>query len=223
VISRARLLAVYRALHRTHGPQHWWPGDGPFEVMVGAVLTQNTTWAGTARAIGHLRQAGALEAGALLALDPDRLAQMLRPARYGNLKAGRLRALCAWYLARGGHAALAQHDTAALRSDLLGVRGIGPETADDILLYAFGRPVFVIDAYTRRLLSRLGLVDGREPYERLRAALEAVLGPDPELYGEFHALIVAHGKGLCRPRPACSACGLRRRCPGRVRAGPGPR
>ena len=212
-----RLRAVYRRLLARHGPQHWWPARTPFEVVVGAVLTQNTAWLNVERAIANLDAAGALAPEPLLALPQARLAELLRPSGYFNVKAGRLRAVVAWYRDAGGHARLRRQSTHRLRDALLGLNGVGPETADDILLYAFARPVFVIDAYTRRLLARLGLARGDEPYETLRAAFEHALGADVALFNEYHALIVAHAKHHCRPRPRCDACPLRTLCPAAAR------
>jgi endonuclease-3 related protein len=207
------LPAVYRQLYATHGPQHWWPAQTPFEVMVGAVLTQNTAWHNVERAIANLRAHDRLDAGRIVATRRDHLAGWLRPSGYFNIKAARLKNLCRWYLDSGGYAALRQRDTASLRIALLGVNGIGHETADDILLYAFARPVFVIDAYTRRLLARLALCAGDEPYEVLRQTIECTLEPDTAVYQEYHALIVRHAKDHCRVRPLCAGCVLRRRCP----------
>lgn len=206
------LRAVFQRLFEHYGPQHWWPGDTPFEVMVGAVLTQNTAWTNVERAIHNLKANDALDPAAIVAACHEDLAAWLRPSGYFNVKAERLRGFCAWYLQRGGFEVLSKTPTAALRGELLAVKGIGPETADDILLYAFERPVFVIDAYTRRLFSRLGHVQGDEPYEDLRACFEQKLrGTDAErvaLYNEYHALIVRHAKEACRPRPVCTACPL---------------
>ncbi|MEZ5541924.1 MAG: endonuclease [Pseudomonadota bacterium] len=210
---RWTLAEVYARLFAAFGPQHWWPAQSPFEVMVGAILTQNTAWQNVERAIANLRARDRLDAARISATRRDHLAAWLRPSGYFNIKAARLHNFCRWYLDSGGYAALARHDTAALRAALLGVNGIGPETADDILLYAFTRPVFVIDAYTRRLLARLGLYRGDEPYEDLRLAIETVLGPDTDLYGEYHALIVRHAKQHCRVRPLCAGCVLRGACP----------
>ncbi len=207
-----QLCAVYHALLERYGPQHWWPGETPFEVMVGAVLTQNAAWANVARAIDRLKAAACLDPRAILDCDPEELADLLRPSGYFNVKAARLSALCAWYLEAGGMAALAQWPTDRLRHELLRVKGVGPETADDILLYAFERPVFVIDAYTRRLFSRLGLIQGQEDYEVLRRAFEAALGPDVPVYNEYHALIVRQAKEVCRTRPQCERCPVRGRC-----------
>lgn len=210
------LRQVYAALYRTYGPQHWWPGDTPFEVMVGAVLTQNTAWSNVEKAIDNLKAHQALDPAAILHTHAATLAVWLKPSGYFNIKARRLKNFCAWYLAAGGLAPLHKRDTPTLRKALLGVNGIGPETADDILLYAFERPVFVIDAYTRRLFSRLQLVTGEESYEELRHYFEQGLGRSAgkvALFNEYHALIVAHAKQVCRSKPLCAACCLRRRCP----------
>lgn len=207
------LLEAYRRLDDAWGPQHWWPGESVLEIMVGAVLTQNTAWSNVERAIANLKAAGALSMQALLALPLDELAALIRPAGYFNVKARRLRALLEWVWEAGGVEALSGWTDEKLRSGLLGVHGVGPETADDILLYAFGRPVFVIDAYTRRILGRLGLIDPTMGYEHLRVAIEAELGADVPLFNQFHALIVAHGKEVCRPRPRCERCVLADDCP----------
>lgn len=213
------LREVYELLYRAHGPQSWWPAKTPFEVMVGAVLTQNTAWTNVEKAIANLHAAEVMEAERLLAVPVAQLAEWLRPAGYFNVKAQRLRNFCAWYVAAGGYAGLRRQETGRLREELLSVKGIGPETADDILLYAFHRPVFVIDAYTRRVFSRLGLVSGGETYEQLRARVEQALTPtEPDqkarvtLFNEYHALIVRHGKEVCRTQPRCIQCGLRAHC-----------
>ncbi len=208
-----RLRAVYRRLFDRYGPQHWWPARTPFEVVVGAVLTQNTAWRNVERAIANLDAAGALDPDALLALPHARVASLLRPSGYFNVKAQRLRAVCRWIVGHGGMGRLRHWPTARLRAALLDVHGVGPETADDILLYAFGRPVFVVDAYTRRLFARLGLLDGDPGYEALRAAFERALGPDTPLFNAYHALIVRHGKAHCGVRPRCDGCCLRTLCP----------
>jgi len=209
---------VYERLYGHFGPQHWWPGDSPFEVMVGAILTQNTAWNNVEKAIINLKANGALSPEAILATPHERLADWLRPSGYFNIKAERLQGFCRWFQEAGRLPRLARLQTKALRHALLSVRGVGPETADDMLLYAFNRPVFVIDAYTRRLFSRLGLISGEEGYETLRAQLEDHFGRGAEqvpLYNEYHALIVAHAKDFCRKRPLCKGCPLARRCPAR--------
>ncbi|HEB60126.1 MAG TPA: endonuclease [Gammaproteobacteria bacterium] len=215
--GRYTIATAYTALLRCWGPQHWWPGDTPFEIMVGAVLTQNTAWTNVERAIANLKRHRALSARAILAVPADTLAEWLRPSGYFNVKAKRLKALCAWY--RDNARRIRYMDTVELRHALLAVHGIGPETADDILLYAWERPVFVIDAYTRRLFSRLGIIDGDESYETLRGLFENRLRRRRDrvaVFNEYHALIVRHAKDVCRPRPRCEQCCLRRGCPSRV-------
>lgn len=211
-LKREDLQRIYRRLYRHYGPQHWWPGESVFEIMIGAVLTQNAAWSNVERAIANLRAAGWLTLDALLAADEGELAEALRPSGYFNIKTRRLLNLCRHLQAAGGEAAWAACDTAALRQTLLSVNGVGPETADDILLYAFERPVFVIDAYTRRLLRRQGLARGDEPYEALRAAFERTLGPDVRLFNEYHGLIVQHAKQACGAKPRCSDCCLAAEC-----------
>jgi endonuclease-3 related protein len=211
-LDAQRLLDAYRALRSAYGAQNWWPAQDPFEVMVGAVLTQNTAWTNVERALLRLGARVELTAEAILGLPPGELAECIRPAGYFNVKARRLRAFCASVLEGGGTDRLSRLGTRELRRRLLGIHGVGPETADDILLYAFDRPVFVVDAYTRRIFGRLGMLAGTEGYEAIRAAFEAALGPDASLYNEYHALIVRHGKDVCRTRPRCAACCLRTRC-----------
>ena len=212
------LNAVYHLLYDTHGPQHWWSGETPFEIMVGAILTQDTAWTNVEKAIANLLAHDRLDAGKIVAARKDHLANWLRPSGYFNVKAERLKNFCRWYLEAGGFRALSRMDTAPLRVALLSVKGVGPETADDMLLYAFERPVFVIDAYTRRLFGRLGLFDGKEDYDTLRVAIESVLGPETALFNEYHALIVHHAKEVCRARPRCGDCVLFDRCPARLLA-----
>lgn len=212
-LDTAQVERVFERLFDAYGEQHWWPADTPFEVMLGAILTQNTSWQNVEKALDRLRGAVLLDAESLLSMPREVLADHLRPAGYYNLKAGRLAAFLAWYCEQGGYAALNALETTELRSGLLGVHGIGPETADDMLLYAFGRPVFVIDAYTRRLFGRLGMLPPDAPYESLRAAFETAIPADAGHYGEWHALIVAHAKSACRSRPVCADCPLRGQCP----------
>ncbi len=211
---RDDLYWIYNALLSRYGPQHWWPADTPFEVMVGAVLTQNTSWINVERSIQALRDADHLHPTAIATADHVALAAWLRPVGYFNVKARRLQDFCRWYLTQGEESRLAALPTASLRAALLSVKGVGPETADDMLLYAFGRPVFVIDAYTRRLLVRFGMAQGDEPYEVLRTFFEEALDADATIYNEYHALIVQHAKDTCRKRQArCSICPVSLRCP----------
>jgi len=203
------LRAVHDRLLEAHGAQAWWPAETAFEVMLGAILTQNTAWTNVERALARLARRCPLEVDALLALPEAELADAIRPAGYFNVKAKRLRAFCAAFAAAGGQDALAALDTAALRETLLAIHGVGAETADDMLLYAFERPVFVVDAYTRRLFTRLGLLTGKEDYETVRTRFEQEFGPDAALFNEYHALIVRHAKEICRSRaPRCADCCL---------------
>jgi endonuclease III related protein len=190
----AVLKAIYARLYAAYGPQSWWPARSSFEVMVGAVLVQNTSWANVERAIAGLRRERRLTLERLVALAPEELCAHLRPAGCARVKVTRLLNLLSFLNAHGGVRALSRVPTARLRSGLLAVHGIGPETADSILLYAFGRPVFVVDAYARRLLERHRFPEAAAPYEDLRAFFEDRLPPDAALYNEYHALIVALGK-----------------------------
>jgi len=213
VRTRIPISRVYARLFAANGKQNWWPGDTAFEVMVGAVLTQNTAWANVEKAIANLKKAGALSPRAIVKAHPRRLAGWLKPSGYFNVKARRLRAMCRWLIEQGGLRKIARLPTHELRRALLAVYGIGPETADDILLYAFHRPVFVIDAYTRRIFQRLRVIEGDEDYETLRRVFEDALNSDAQIFNEYHALIVAHGKDVCRHRPICQNCCLAEYCP----------
>lgn len=193
--------------------------------MVGAVLTQNTAWVNVERGLERLaaRLGGSAELGPeqILALPEADLAETLRPVGYFNVKAQRLRSFCEEYLQAGGLDGLGRLETQALRHRLLAIHGVGPETADDMVLYAFERPVFVVDAYTRRLGGRLGLLDADAGYETIRHGFEYALGPDVPLFNEYHALIVRHAKDVCRSKPRCAGCCLRGLCPFPVAQGPG--
>ncbi len=181
--------------------------------MLGAILTQNTAWTNVERALDQLRAQIPLRPESVLALAEPVLAELIRPSGYFNVKARRLRSFCAALIEAGGESALAALPTEQLRGWLLAINGIGPETADDILLYAFERPVFVVDAYTRRLFRRLGLIAGDESYEHIRQQVETALGPDAFCFNEFHALIVRHAKDRCRARkPGCEVCLLSQGC-----------
>ena len=220
--SGALPLEAHRLLLARYGPLGWWPAESPLEVCVGAILTQNTAWSNAERALGNLRAAGLLgDARALLALPEARLAGLLRPAGSFRVKARRLRALLRWILARGDgdpRAAL-RGDPARIRADLLAVHGVGPETADALLLYAGGHPVFVVDAYARRVAGRHGWRDPGEDHDRMRAWFESGLPRDPRVLNELHAEIVTVGKEHCRPVPRCDGCPLEPLLP---RGGPLP-
>ena len=210
-------MALYQGMLRSYGAQQWWPADTPFEVAVGAVLTQNTNWNNVERALENLRAKGVLSLPGILQLPAEQLAALIRPSGYYNIKAQRLRALCQFLQAAGGLDQLKNRGTAGARPALLSVKGVGPETADDILLYAMDLPVFVIDVYTRRLLARYGLARGDETYEELREGFERALPADVTLFKQYHALIVEHAKSACRKIPACDSCGLHGHCARRIR------
>jgi endonuclease-3 related protein len=207
------LQGLYEQLRSHYGAQPWWPAETPFEVAVGAVLTQNAAWSNVERAIDRLKAEGLLSLEALLAAPADVLAEAIRPSGYYNIKAQRLRNLCELLAANGGLEGLGGQALQDQRRKLLEVKGIGPETADDILLYAQDQPVFVIDTYTRRLLQRYRWADGDEPYEVLREGFESALGADVEMFQQYHALIVIHAKEACRKRPVCPGCALLTGCP----------
>jgi endonuclease III related protein len=209
-MKQQQLMVVYQRLIGAYGDQSWWPADSSFEVMVGAVLTQNTAWTNVEKAISNLKHADSLTLEGLLALSDEALAQLIRPSGYFNIKTKRLKNLCLWMAENGGESKLAAVDTGTLRSSLLQVNGVGPETADDILLYAFARPVFVIDTYTRRLFSKLCLIQGSEPYEDLRQIFEAELEADVSLFNQYHALIVRHAREKCQQRADCRHCDVER-------------
>ncbi len=206
----AELPEVYRVLRTAFGHQRWWPGETPFEVMIGAILTQNTAWTNVEKAIANLKKNGQLSFGALCRLPASRLSKMIRPAGYFNVKARRLKCFVE-FLARecGGDLSLLRaQPMPVLREKLLGVNGIGPETADSILLYALDKKSFVIDAYTRRIFSRHGLMAEDEHYEAWREALMRALPPSLGLYNDYHAQIVQTAKTFCRKKPRCGECPL---------------
>ena len=202
----AGLAGLYETLLAEYGPQGWWPARTPFEMTVGAILTQNTAWSNVEKAIDALRSEAYLNPARMARARTATLARLVRPAGYFNQKAARLREWAKVYAARWRALSRGRIAIGELRGELLSVSGIGPETADSILCYALGRPVFVIDAYTRRVLARMGFVAGDEPYEELRAWCESRLPADPGVLGEFHALLVRHAKEHCRKRPACDGC-----------------
>ena len=210
--SGSGLRTVQDRLAAAYGSQDWWPAREPFEMMAGALLTQRTTWRNAERAIASLRREGVLSPEALALVPVSRLETLVRTAGTFRTKAARLRALARWYVNVGGRDALAARSTASLRSELLALPGIGPETADDILVYAFARPVFVVDAYARRILSRYGWAQGDEPYEQLSASVAHAIGADAARLGELHALLVEHGKRHCRRTPQCTGCPLAAQC-----------
>lgn len=208
---RQRLTEIYERLFEHFGPQYWWPGETPFEVCVGAILTQNTSWQNVKKAIDNLKAANILSPRAMSHMSESSLAELIRPAGYYNIKANRLKAFINFLIQefRGDLDAMFKTPLEELRDHLLSIRGIGPETADSILLYGGRLPTFVVDAYTLRALSRHGLIFEDATYEDVRGMFMDNLPIDVQLYNEFHALWVALGKHYCKKtRPLCSGCPL---------------
>ena len=207
-----KLLMMYNKLHRHFGPQNWWPAESPFEVMVGAILTQNTSWSNVEKAIDCLKNKRLLSVTAMLRIPKAKLAASIKPAGYYNIKSGRLKDYLRYFLKeyKGRVKKMRLTDTHDLRAELLSVRGIGPETADSILLYALEKPVFVIDAYTKRILSRHGFFKDDIAYQEAQSFFMTNLKKDVKLFNEFHALLVNLAKSYCRKRrPLCEKCPLR--------------
>jgi endonuclease-3 related protein len=206
------LLRYYEVMSGALGPMHWWPAKTPFEVIVGAILTQSTAWGNVERAIANLRSARLLTPSAMFRVRVTRLAALVRPSGYFRQKAKKLKAFVRFLRTeyRGSLDRMFSTPTSELREKLLAVHGIGPETADSILLYAGNHPVFVVDAYTHRIFGRHGITDGKADYEKVRTFIESSIPLRPELFNEFHALIVNTGKNWCRKRaPRCEKCPLR--------------
>jgi endonuclease-3 related protein len=206
------LMDYYAAMSQSLGPMRWWPARTPFEVIVGAILTQNTSWGNVERAIANLRSAQMLRPSAIADARTSKLATLVRPSGYFRQKAKKLKAFVRFLKQEYGGSLKRMFDTPTeiLREQLLAVHGIGPETADSILLYAGNHPVFVVDAYTHRIFGRHGITNGEPEYESVRALIETALPRDSQLYNEFHALIVNTGKNWCRKKdPRCAECPLR--------------
>ncbi|HSV95744.1 MAG TPA: endonuclease III domain-containing protein [Spirochaetota bacterium] len=209
----ASLAAIYRALLARYGPQHWWPGETDFEIAIGAILAQNVSWTNVEKAIGRLKEEKLLAPRALHRIPGETLALLIRPTGYYNQKAKKLRNFLDWF-ARYGYsfARLRALDTGRLRSELLTVNGIGPETADSILLYALEKKVFVVDAYTFRIFGRIGMLRGGEGYDEVQRLFHRRFRAGTREYNEYHALIVNHGKYFCKKTPLCGECCLARLC-----------
>jgi endonuclease III related protein len=210
MITGETLTEIYDLLYAAFGPQHWWPGETPFEIITGAILTQNTSWSNVEKAIRRLKSSAMLTAEMLHRIDLSQLAELIRPAGYYNIKAKRLKSFVDWLFDNydGALTNLERVNTEQLRAELLAVKGIGRETADSILLYALGRPIFVVDAYTARITVRHGLIEPDADYEQLRKLFESNLPQDTQLYNEYHALLVRAGKEFCKPKARCPGCPL---------------
>jgi len=211
-LKAAQLRRVYTTLRKAFGHQKWWPGDTPFEVMIGAILTQNTAWTNVEKAILNLKKAGKLSFKTLRRISEKELAQLIRPAGYFNVKADRLKCFMDFLdrECQGDLLKLKRETMPVLREKLLAVKGIGPETADSILLYALDKTSFVIDAYTKRIFSRHGLAKDHETYQRWREIFTRALPENRDLYNDFHAQIVRTAKEHCRKVPRCERCPLER-------------
>ncbi|HEY97106.1 MAG TPA: hypothetical protein G4O16_02875 [Dehalococcoidia bacterium] len=204
------LLDTYGKLLARYGPQHWWPAEEPFEVIVGAILTQSAAWINVEKAIKNLKKAGPLTPKALRNLTAEEITDLVYPSGYYNVKARKLKAFVSWLGEKydDSLSGLFSKNTANLREELLLVYGIGEETADSIILYAADKPVFVIDAYTRRFINRRGLKPATESYTAYQALFMKHLPADSQLFNEYHALLVTLGKDVCRKNPACARCCL---------------
>jgi len=210
-IKAEDLLRVYHKLRKTFGHQSWWPGETPFEVMIGAILTQNTSWTNVEKAIRNFKKAGLLSFLKMKKLSHGRLAQLIRPAGYYNVKADRIRSFLRFFQLKyqGSVLKMRKEDLPTARENLLRVKGIGPETADSILLYALDKPVFVIDAYTKRIFSRHRLAKAGDSYDEWKGIFEKALPAKTSLFNDYHAQIVRLAKEFCRTRPRCEGCPLK--------------
>ncbi|HID15541.1 MAG TPA: endonuclease III domain-containing protein [Candidatus Atribacteria bacterium] len=205
------LLRYFNKMYNHFGPLNWWPGDSPFEVMVGAVLTQNTSWSNVEKAISNLKQKGYLDPYKILDLSLKELAEIVKPSGFFNVKAKRLKSLIYFFVKEydADIRKMLKDDLFSLRKKLLSVNGIGKETADSILLYALNKPILVIDAYTKRIFSRHGIISEEMDYDDLQSFFMRHLPQDVSLYNEYHAQIVLTGKTYCRKKPLCEKCPLK--------------
>ncbi|MDD5005006.1 MAG: endonuclease III domain-containing protein [Candidatus Omnitrophica bacterium] len=207
-----KILRIYKKLYKSFGKQYWWPAKTKLEVIIGAMLTQNTAWSNVEKAIGNLRKNKKLSFKKLYKIKTDKLAVLIKPAGYFNIKAKRLKNLLEFIKSRynGNLENMQRENTQALRGQLLSVNGVGPETADSILLYALDKPVFVVDAYTKRIFSKIGIISSNATYEDIQEFFMNNLKRDTYLFNEYHALIVKLGKDYCKKnRPNCKACPIK--------------
>jgi len=204
-------MEIYRKLYKAYGPRHWWPGETSFEVMVGAILTQNTSWKNVEKAIQKLKAKGVLNPQGVFRLKRSQLAPLIKSSGYYRIKADRLKSFIDFLFGQydGNIRRMKKERLEELRERLLDVKGVGPETADSILLYGLKKPIFVVDAYTKRILSRHGVVSEKAPYEEVQRLFMDYLPHDEKLFNEYHALIVQVGKMVCKKSPRCDSCPLK--------------
>jgi endonuclease III related protein len=205
------LMKIYRTLYQAYGPRHWWPGETPFEVMVGAILTQNTSWRNVEKAIQHLKGKGVLNIEGIHQLKKSDLASLIKSSGYYRIKADRLKAFVNYLFEdySGNIKRMRKEELETLRQKLLRVKGIGPETADSILLYGLGKPIFVVDAYTKRVLLRHGMISEKASYGEIQRLFMDHLPHDEKLFNEYHALFVHLGKTVCKKTPRCDICPIK--------------
>jgi len=207
------LFKIYKVLLDSYGPQHWWPAETRYEVVVGAVLTQNTSWKNVEKAIRNLKNEDLIDEIKILNIDEDVLKALIKPAGFYNIKAKRLKNITKYIVENyktTEHMARSNKGLKELRKELLSIKGIGPETADSILLYALDRESFVVDAYTKRIFSRLNIINEKMSYDEIKKVFEANLPKDLQIYKEYHALIVEHAKRVCKKNPLCDNCPIKK-------------
>ncbi|MCU0820979.1 MAG: endonuclease III domain-containing protein [Spirochaetes bacterium] len=210
------LNKIYRALLKTYGPQYWWPGDTPFEISIGAILTQNVSWKNVETAIGNLKAEKLITPKTLYGAPDKKIAPLIRPTGYYNQKTKKIKNFLGWFKRYNfSFARLEKIEPAVLRQELLSINGIGPETADSILLYAISKKIFVVDAYTKRIFGRIGFFSEKSTYHEIQDFFHGHFRGDVSDYNEFHALIVKHGKDVCRTKPLCGECCIKEVCMGR--------
>jgi endonuclease-3 related protein len=211
---RKKLLTIYERLLNCYGPQGWWPAKSRLEMAVGAILVQSTSWKNVEKAMANLKSEGVLDLRALYDLPAERLERLLRPSGFYKAKTKKLKAFVEHLHHNYGSSldSFLGQDLRGLRDELLSIYGVGPETADSIILYGAGKPIFVVDAYTHRLFSRIGLADGGYDYRKLQLLFMDNLTSDVALFNEYHALIVRHSAATCRKRPLCQGCVINKMC-----------
>ncbi|NLU11173.1 MAG: endonuclease III domain-containing protein [Tepidanaerobacter acetatoxydans] len=214
-MPKETLVKIYDKLLEAFGPQHWWPADDDFEIIVGAILTQSVSWKNVEKAIDNLKAEGLLSLDAVLAVDKDKLAALIKSTMYYNQKALKLKNFCRYIKQNygGDIYSLFEKSIPNMRAELLSIKGIGPETADSIILYAAEKPIFVVDAYTRRIFSRLGFLPDDAKYSQMQDFFMSNLPSDVNLFNEYHALIVRLGKDYCKnKKPLCNECPVKNHC-----------